>query len=830
MSTNEQLTGTAVGHLFTNQFGERFLYEINGTVFNTTGSDTVYNKFFGEGLFQQDSLYIILGSDSGLLVNYIEKNDVPDGSRYLIIEDEHVLNTLNNHDVFKDTHERINICTLHDWKEIGQQYGIEKYIYAEKVHLIKSIGGRDLNYQPYAELFVELEDEYKNYAWGLVNRTKVKTFIDRQLDNVAENHTPFVCLRDTYKGKTCVILAGGPSLDEDIEWVKKNQDDLIIFAVSRIARKLIKEDIQPDIVVSVDSKHGSFDIGKDMLSFWENTLFIYAYHADNYLTAQWRGKGVYLGLRLPWESKLNVENIIAAGPTVTQSSLVCAIEMGFSQIILCGVDHCYNKEGFTHAKNTDEHEIGPLLSHIGVTIETNGGWQAETKQEFISGIKAIVNLVNYANDSGKNCRFINPSKNSAKIDMVEHIETNDITINESASTIKKVFKLIPTKNIDEKKEDLVTVIDEFKNMKQQLKSIKKLSTEALKYNKQAHDKLDINIKKKVDTIEIKIHDKYPVASKLIKTYNAAGFLRKNLVDDSRDYSASEIKERIDDYFKNHINTAEMLLKKITECQTRTESRIEELSTPTNLDKVFEQWDKDNTPGRVYILESMHPEHGELSSAKERIDQYKEQFKVKMQESNTDFKNYLINTLGDIAGAKSKATHLFGRKNIERLKSLSENLHSHKNGPEWEQLGYLIDGYINELDNNSEQAYHYYEKLLETDYQIDALKRILQISIADRNNDSALLALECLSAIIPIYMPFYAEMLQLSGNHKDSIEIYTEYLKTVPEDISAWIKLGKLYLDLDIIESAQWIFEQIIQMEPDNIAAENYLKQIQERDK
>lgn len=823
MSTNEHEAKS--GHLFTNQFGERFLYEVNGTVFNTTGSETVYNKFFGEGMFQKDSLYIMLGTDSGLLIDYIEKNGIPDGTRYLMVEDESILTNLKKQNIFDDVNERIDICTLEEWKSIGQGYGIEKYIFAEKVHLIKSIGARDLNYDPYAALFLQLEDQYKNYAWSLVNRTKVVQFIDRQLDNIAENHTPFIGLRDTYKGKTCVILAGGPSLDESIEWIKEKKDDVVIFAVSRIAKKLIQENIKPDVVVSVDAKHGSFDIGKDILNLWQDSLFIQAYHADNYLTGQWRGKAVYLGHRIPWESKLNQENIIAAGPTVTQSSLVCAIEMGFSQIIMCGVDHCYNKEGFTHAKNTEEHEIGPLLSHIGVTIETNGGWQAETKQEFLSGTYSIISLINYAHKSGKDCTFINPSKSSAKIDMVEHIETHDIKIPESVKQQKQVYKLLPTLSISERREDLEEVLSELSDISIQLSSIKKLGNEALKYNSQAHELMDISFKNKVDDIEKKIHDKFSVASNLIKTYNAAGFLKGNLVDETREFSTKEIKIRVDDYFKNHINTADRLIKQISACKKRTQSRIEELSSSPNFELIFEQWDEDNTPGRAHILESFHTDDNILVSVENRLKEYKDKFDSILQERNTNFKNALKVLLGDIAGAKAKAIHLFNIKSIDRLKAHSENIHQHKEGSDWEYLGHLVDGYINELENNNEFAYEHYEKLLESEYQLDALKRILQISIANRDNDSALLALECLSSVIPIYMPYHAEMLNLTGNYEDAINTYTEYLKKVPEDISSWLKLGKLYLDLNVSDSAKWVFEQVILVEPENIAAKSYLRQI-----
>jgi len=828
MSNDQLKQDSSISHLFTNQFGERFLYEVNGSVFNVTGSETVYNKFFGEGLFQDDTLYVILGSDSGLLVKYIEKTGVPEGSRYLIIEDEQILSALHSHNVFEDMHARIKVCTLEDWKSARQELGIDKYIFAETVHLIKSIGARDSIYAPYSELYIELENQYRNYAWGLLNKVKLMQFMNRQLDNVAENHTPFIKLRGFYKGKTCAILAGGPSLDESIDWVKKNQKDIIIIAVSRIAKKLLKEGIQPDIVVSVDSKHGSFDIGKDMLRLWENTLFVQAYHADNYLTAQWRGRAMYLGLRLPWKSRLNIESIKAAGPTVTQSSLLCAIEMEFAQIILCGVDHCYNKEGFTHAKNTDEHDIGPLLSNIGVTIATNGGWEAETKQEFIAGIHSIDALINYSQASGKECRFINPSANSAKIENIEFIKPDKLQVPQPVAELKRVCDLVPDMSRDEKQADLIELLDELKNMDGQIKEVKTLCKEALKLNEKAHKNLDIKSKNKVDKIEKKIHKKYDIVSDLIKTYNAAGFLKNSLVDSSREYDQEEIKKRVDEYFITHVDTADLLLTQIYRAISRVEARIEELSPEPDFDQIFELWKSDNTPGRVYILES-YITNSQLTSNNitDSISHFKKLFSEMMSKSNTDFKKHITEKRDDLSGVKFKANILFNRKEVDRLEDLSTSIHKYKTGEQWENLGHLIDGYIGELQKDYDTAFPHFETLFESEYQTEALKHVLNVSLAKSDHESALLALECLSSSLPIYMPYYAEMLHLNNKHKESIDTYTEYLHLVPEDISAWIKLGKLYLDLNINDSAKWVFEQILIMEPGNTAANSYLNQITE---
>ena len=58
-----------------------------------------------------------------------------------------------------------------------------------------------------------------------------------------------------YKGKTAIILCAGPSLKENIEIIKQNQDKFVIFALNPTLKTLKEAGIVPDFIVAIESKN-----------------------------------------------------------------------------------------------------------------------------------------------------------------------------------------------------------------------------------------------------------------------------------------------------------------------------------------------------------------------------------------------------------------------------------------------------------------------------------------------------------------------------------------------------------------------------------------------
>ena len=93
-NTVKQTQNNMLGNFQTNQFGDHYLYLINGDLFDAEGSQSIFSYNYGH-LFNTDSLYIFAGTDSGLLPKWIKSISIPEGSRYLFVELPEVIQLLD---------------------------------------------------------------------------------------------------------------------------------------------------------------------------------------------------------------------------------------------------------------------------------------------------------------------------------------------------------------------------------------------------------------------------------------------------------------------------------------------------------------------------------------------------------------------------------------------------------------------------------------------------------------------------------------------------------------------------------------------------------------
>lgn len=84
---------------------------------------------------------------------------------------------------------------------------------------------------------------YDDHVQGLKNARK----------NIVR-HLPLLTRRPKLSKNSCIaVVASGPSLTSDLQWLRNNRDKLIIFAVHSSVRVLKKHGIKPDLQVSLDT-------------------------------------------------------------------------------------------------------------------------------------------------------------------------------------------------------------------------------------------------------------------------------------------------------------------------------------------------------------------------------------------------------------------------------------------------------------------------------------------------------------------------------------------------------------------------------------------------
>lgn len=162
--------------------------------------------------------------------------------------------------------------------------------------------------------------------------------------------------RDRHAGQTCAIIGNGPSLNHtDLSLLK----DIPTFGLNRIYLMYDKLDFETTYHVVVNSfvvKQCESDfrsLHAPLFTTWKNRPTLRRrQHSTGYLSIR---TGPFFGEDLV--------NGIWEGTTVTYVAMQIAFHMGFSKVILVGVDHRFKSEGPAHklvtSAGADQNHFDP---------------------------------------------------------------------------------------------------------------------------------------------------------------------------------------------------------------------------------------------------------------------------------------------------------------------------------------------------------------------------------------------------------------------------------------------------------------------------------------
>lgn len=823
MSKNKSSQQTEIGNFARNTYGDRYLPAINPHVFKNTNANNVFHSHFGGSIFRKNTFYLIAGTDSGLLYQYIKKQGVPKGSRYLFVECPQVLNVLT--DVANS--EELAITTEEKWLEQAKEMGANYFAAQDQLILNHSLAVTETHYQKYSPLWHKLKESFDAYVFDQKMILTNHFFMMCQISNLTENQSPAACLKNTFKGKTAVLLAGGPSLNELLPWVKQHRNKLLVIAVSRISESLLQAGIQPDICVTIDPQPINLCVSRDILKFQNGTLLVNKNHVSPNLLSSWGGKKIFLGPRYPWTSTLESENLpLIDGTTVTDSAFALAIEMGVSQIILGGADFCFSQKGYTHASGSLEHSIGPRLKVSDLMVETNSGVKANTLQAYQASAMSIDKQAQNAINIG--CRTINPAPGAMHLPHVEHLPLESIQIEALEKPACDILSnCTPTTDSRQLAHIYKEVLSEVDRVLKEVKAIKELSNKALNYIQRLFAKenpqADMHNKGKIDQIEKQLNGKYTSTTQFIREFGVVRFLPILLLTDHQNAEEVEESYRID--YQAFVKTSEDLIEILQLARTRTLCRQEEEKKQPDIKRLIKQWKSDNQPGRAIKWAQQHTNCiNQLSEAEQHL------LKIFQNTFNETVEKieYIyyprIKQGGQLDCVADWSQELFlkqDKNELSRLLSALQGQHDQK--PTGHFIS-LTQAYLLELHNKPEEAIEAYESIHEGTTQENALVRLFELYIKKQDFESALAVLEKISVINLTYTPMYADLLQATGNIDRAVEVYTDYLLENPDDLDTMIKLGKLFQQCGSVEGVVWTMGYILDKDPKNQTAQQILRE------
>lgn len=261
----------------------------------------------------------------------------------------------------------------------------------------------------YDKAFLE---EYRDFL-KIINENNERTFINRNTESyfgkiIVENtvgNLSFIKGANTvldYYGKLpadvpAIIVSAGPSLDKNIEELKRAKGKAVIVATDTALKYLFDHDIDPDFVVTLDplkpSKYFSNPRCKNIPMFCkiESNQEIIHNHTGKKILFSCHN---YLN-RLYYKLGKLISGYNAGGSVATGAFSICA-DLKFHRIVLIGQDLAYG-DGVTHAGG----DISPVLAEeegirmvediYGNMIKTRHDWYIYL-QWFVNSIEAVPDI------------------------------------------------------------------------------------------------------------------------------------------------------------------------------------------------------------------------------------------------------------------------------------------------------------------------------------------------------------------------------------------------------------------------------------------------------
>ncbi|WDP89761.1 MAG: DUF115 domain-containing protein [Desulfobacter sp.] len=213
--------------------------------------------------------------------------------------------------------------------------------------------------------YKQLEEDLFSYInslniGGATIRSLGRDFFDNRFKNIAtiHHHLMLEGLQSKFEGIPAILVAGGPSLNRNIQQLKQMEENAVIIAVDTVLPALIDEGVSPHFTTCIDPLDLTYEKFADIAPKAKDTALICA----SWVTA--KTPKIFPAAQVFWtfsgkpiEAWLNTTiggKIFTGGAsTVAHLNLIAAHILGCDPIIFIGQDLAYSDaDSASHAKGT----------------------------------------------------------------------------------------------------------------------------------------------------------------------------------------------------------------------------------------------------------------------------------------------------------------------------------------------------------------------------------------------------------------------------------------------------------------------------------------------
>lgn len=305
-----------------------------------------------------------------------------------------------------------------------------------------------------------------------------------------------------------VLISAGPSLDKNIEQLKRAKNHLFMVAVDTAVKPLLKRGIFPDVFITLDGRKPLELLkGAEWLPVVSNPVARYE------LLDQQKGKKIFFfdGYQLPLDLYVQNGKVlpgVSVGGSVACSGFSLLYKMGFETVILVGQDLAYTDDK-SHADGTFQEKMPKENTEYMIRVKGNYQDTVPTLTNLKIYLEWFADYIKGAKEKG-NFRVINATEGGAYIEGTELMTLKEaldacigeetdfaarIETMESAFTPQEKEKAFASlKEIPKQFSDIEKIAQQIRKEYQKVETIEKSGNK----NSQGYQKVIKKIKKLTD--------------------------------------------------------------------------------------------------------------------------------------------------------------------------------------------------------------------------------------------------------------------------------------------------------------------------------------------
>ena len=222
--------------------------------------------------------------------------------------------------------------------------------------LLSTKAYRELDEDKFNSMVTALQQEVGRFSLDLkYTREKFYLLILKIIYNIPKllHEIPLYEIRDSYKGKTAVVVSAGPTLDRNIETIKKYRENIVLITVGTAMKTLVKNGIKPDFLCLIES----YDSSKQLagLDLKDVNFITEPFSNERLRNFEFKQTYSHISQNLPvndfWCAISGTDNSeYNSKGTVSYTALNTARILGCSKIVIVGQDlayiegQCYSKD------------------------------------------------------------------------------------------------------------------------------------------------------------------------------------------------------------------------------------------------------------------------------------------------------------------------------------------------------------------------------------------------------------------------------------------------------------------------------------------------------